>query len=193
VPEAAYVKPPPRMPRHPSEWLKKQFQMQPDERLSAPRPTPEPEALGARTTARGAWMAFLLRQLESEKVSHRNHPASSEKKRRTVDSPGFERLYRRSLRQSDQGALPLAEPERKIRWSNDERWTKPRPATEPLAPEPYPREKLFLKNSQKMSQGKPGIGERAKRDFSDMIEEYRIRAREERLRNEHSELNIDKL
>jgi hypothetical protein len=83
---------------------------------------------------------------------------------------------------------PAPQPQRKTVWSNSERLVKSKPVEAPAPePQPYPRDKLFLKKSRKMAKGKLGIGDRAKRDFTDMIEEYRARAREERSRNEHSE------
>jgi hypothetical protein len=186
--EEVYVKPHPKMPRNPSEWLQKQLQMKPDERLSVPRPAPEREPPAPETTGKRSLTDFYERQSKSEKVRRRNRSPREQKKQVPVDGPVFERLYGRSVKKPDQElSIPPPKPEKKIVWSNDERWTKPRPTEEPMPPEPYPREKLFLKSSRKMAKGKRGIGERAKRDFSDMIEEYRIRAREERLRNEHSE------
>jgi hypothetical protein len=185
-----YSKKSPQMPKHPSAWLEKQLQIPSEERLSIPRPTVSLEKTPPRTTRKSDWEAFVDRQIGSEKVRKINQSIGQKKSRPEADSPAFERLYNQSLRTRCSDVVDIPSPKegkKKITtvWSNDPRWMKPRTIQEPMDMTTCQTETTILEKSKQLTQGKPSLQQRSKRDFKDMIDEYRETVRDGRTRNDY--------
>jgi hypothetical protein len=177
------------MPKRPSQWLQKQLNIPADERLSARRPIPEPEEVLPVVTGRQDWEEFIDRQVRSEKVK-RQPGGETPKKKSAVRSDGkpFQTLYDRWKQKKENGEVVVQDdrPQSKTVWSDDPRWMKPRTVREPVD-ERQTTQSQIGQRSRELTRDKPSLLRRSQRDFKDMMQEFRAKTKDARLRAEYAQ------